>query len=181
MKNMKSSLTKIFIFTFGVAIGSAVTWKLVKTKYEQIANEEIESVKNIYRNKEYQQDIKNYDMVKSNEDLKEYNVIVKENYNKIPKVPNTQSKPYVISPDKYGELDGFKMLDLTYYADGFLVDDQDELVNNIEEIIGWENLNHFDEYEKDAVHVRNDELKIDCEIFRDVRNYRDVVKEEQEE
>ena len=44
----KSILSKVFIFAVGAAIGSAVTWKLVKTKYEKIANEEIESVKEIY-------------------------------------------------------------------------------------------------------------------------------------
>ena len=38
----------VLIFAAGAAIGSAVTWKLIKTKYEQIANEEIESVKEFF-------------------------------------------------------------------------------------------------------------------------------------
>ena len=32
-----SMLTKVFIFTMGAAVGSLVTWKIVKTKYEKIA------------------------------------------------------------------------------------------------------------------------------------------------
>lgn len=46
----RNMLCKIFLFTVGAAIGSAVTWKLVKTKYEQIAQEEIDSVKEEYAN-----------------------------------------------------------------------------------------------------------------------------------
>lgn len=42
---MNKKLLNVLIFTVGAAIGSAVTWKVVKTKYEQIAQEEIDSVK----------------------------------------------------------------------------------------------------------------------------------------
>lgn len=45
---MNNKIFNYFMFTVGAAIGSAVTWKVVKTKYEQIANEEIASVKEEY-------------------------------------------------------------------------------------------------------------------------------------
>jgi hypothetical protein len=45
---MSSKLFNVVLFTAGVAIGSAVTWKILKTKYEQIAQEEIDSVKTEY-------------------------------------------------------------------------------------------------------------------------------------
>ena len=41
-------LNNFVIFAVGAAIGSAVTWKFVKTKYERIADEEIASVKERY-------------------------------------------------------------------------------------------------------------------------------------
>ena len=44
----RDTLCKFFLFTAGAAIGSVVTWKFVKTKYEQIAQEEIDSVKEEY-------------------------------------------------------------------------------------------------------------------------------------
>lgn len=44
----RDTLCKIFLFAAGAAIGSVATWKLVKTKYEQIAQEEIDSVKDEY-------------------------------------------------------------------------------------------------------------------------------------
>ena len=45
---MGDKIVKLLIFGVGAAIGSVVTWKLVKTKYKRIADEEIESVKKIY-------------------------------------------------------------------------------------------------------------------------------------
>ena len=38
---MNSSIKNLFIFAVGATIGSAVTWQLVKDKYESLANEEI--------------------------------------------------------------------------------------------------------------------------------------------
>ena len=52
----KSILNKAIIFAIGAAVGSVVTYKLVKTKYEQIANEEIEDVREYYRNKDNNSD-----------------------------------------------------------------------------------------------------------------------------
>lgn len=43
-----SALCKVLVFAAGAAIGSIITWKIVKTKYEQIAQEEIDSVKDEY-------------------------------------------------------------------------------------------------------------------------------------
>lgn len=46
---MNNKVFSAIMFTAGAAIGSAVTWKFIKTKYEQIAQEEIDSVKDEYR------------------------------------------------------------------------------------------------------------------------------------
>lgn len=45
----RDMLVKAFIFAAGAAIGSVVTWKVIKTKYEQISKEEIESVREEYQ------------------------------------------------------------------------------------------------------------------------------------
>lgn len=42
---MKKKLFNVFLFTAGAAVGSLVTWKVLKTRYEQIVQEEIASVK----------------------------------------------------------------------------------------------------------------------------------------
>lgn len=46
---MKKVLFNVFLVTVGAVIGSAVTWKVVKDKYERIAQEEIDSVKEEYQ------------------------------------------------------------------------------------------------------------------------------------
>ena len=46
---MNKTLCNVLLVTVGAAIGSLVTWKAVKTKYEQIAQEEIDSVKDEYK------------------------------------------------------------------------------------------------------------------------------------
>lgn len=45
---MNKTLFGVIAFAAGAAIGSVVTWKVVKTKYEQIADEEIQSVREEY-------------------------------------------------------------------------------------------------------------------------------------
>ena len=45
---MHKAVSYSLIFSTGVAIGSFVTWKMVKTKYERIAQEEIDSVKETF-------------------------------------------------------------------------------------------------------------------------------------
>ena len=41
-------MNKLFIFIVGAAVGSIVTWKLVKDKYEKIADDAIEDVKRVF-------------------------------------------------------------------------------------------------------------------------------------
>ncbi len=45
---MNKKIFGAIMFAVGAAIGSAVTWKVVKTKYERIADEEIDSVRDEY-------------------------------------------------------------------------------------------------------------------------------------
>lgn len=45
---MNSKIINVLVFTAGAAIGSAVTWKFLKDKYEKIVQEEIKSVKEVF-------------------------------------------------------------------------------------------------------------------------------------
>ncbi len=83
-------------------------------------------------------------------------------------------KPYVISPDVFGDADGYDVVSLNYYADGVLTDDWGDIIGNVDDIVGEESLTHFGEYENDSVFVRNDRLKTDYEILKDERNFSDI-------
>lgn len=54
------------------------------------------------------------------------------------------------------------------------MDEDGFIIKNVEEWVGKGSLDTFGEYEDDSVFVRNEELKMDIEILRDVRNYSDV-------
>lgn len=186
-----SKLSGFMLFVVGTAIGSAVTWQYTKKKYEQIAQEEINSVKETFSKKEYADEpIKvssNKSVVQTNEkpSVAEYAAKLHEqgytNYSgtekeKIKEKKESMDKPYVIAPEEFGDLEGCEKISLTYYADQVLADDNDELVDDVEDVVGFESLSHFGDYEDDSVFVRNDRLKCDYEILMDQRNYSDVVK-----
>lgn len=185
---MKSILSNVFIFAVGAAIGSAVTWKFVKTKYERIAQEEIDSVKEVFGRRRDTNIVEDdIEEVTEADDKKVVEEIITSagyvNYSKFDKsevknvTNNTnEKKPYVIPPDEFDELDGYEVISLTYYADGVLTDDYNEPIEDVEATVGRDSLTHFGEYEDDSVFVRNDTLMIDYEILADMRNYSDVVK-----
>lgn len=172
---MSEGLKNTIIFAVGAAIGSAVTWKVLKTKYEQIANEEIESVKETYREKMGINDTED----ESDEEIDEYDVdvqkladIISKNGYSEEEVDENMGKPYVISPDEYDEND-YETETLYYYPDGVLTDMYDNIVRDVEGTVGKESLTRFGEYEDDSVFVRNDKLGIDYEILLQPDNYKD--------
>lgn len=182
----KEVIGYIFAFSLGAAAGAAVSWKLLKTKYEQIAQEEIDSVKKIFSERQSEVtegDTENTDNKKLNVeelpvnsvekfDIEQYKNNIKNfNYGEAEKV----TKPYVIKPDEYDTLDGYDHDFLTYYSDGVLADDYDEPIEDVDAVVGIESLKHFGEYEEDILHVRNERDKIDYEITLDSRKFSDII------
>lgn len=155
--------------------------KTVKSKYEQLSRDEIESVKAAY-SKRAQKIEEDPIKVEEKTDVEECTTIAdKLGYSTDSNKETDSSMIYVISPDEFSELGDFKTESLTYYADKVLTYDTDEIVENINDVVGLDSLNHFGEYEDDSVFVRNVALKTDFEICLDQRNYSDVVGSPQEE
>ncbi len=90
---------------------------------------------------------------------------------------NTSDGPVIICPDDYGEIPNYEQLSWIYFADHILTDDDYSLITNYEKWIGAGALQHFGEYEDDAIHVRNDKLKCYIEVVIDSRLYASVVAE----
>ncbi len=185
----------IFSLTFiaGAAVGSATTWYLLKDRYAEIAQEEIDSVKEIFARREQErkdesvkktvaEGIKNVD--KNKPELKEYAEKLKktgyvrysDRAQKADVEPEELDKPYVIPPEQFGDNEDYEQISLTYYADRVLTDENDEIIEDVEETVGFESLDHFGEYEDDSVFVRNDARKCDYEILLDQRTYSEVAK-----
>ena len=170
---MSKGLTNLVIFAAGSILGSVATWYLVKTKYEQRADEEIESVKAKLANR-FEEPVEK-DESPTNEEVDEYNTKVKEtgyfNYSNRNEVVLEKERPYVISPDEFGEIEEYETRSLVYYSDKILTDDDNNIIDDVEDVVGCDSLNHFGEYEDDSVFVRNDHLMIDYEILLDQRRY----------
>ena len=185
---MSSKVMNTVIFAVGAAVGSAVTWKLVKDKYEKLAQEEIDSVKEVFSKRKSETESQDEteepeagkDVMSKDSTIVEYaDLLRKQGYNNNlnkkgkEKESDEMKEPYVITPDEFVDGEEYEKITLIYYADNVLADEDDDLVNNVEDIIG-DALSHFGEYEEDAVYVRNEQLRAEYEILKDLRTYAEV-------
>ena len=192
----KDLLSKVLLFISGACVGSVVTWKLVEKKYQQIAQEEIDSVKEAlgyFNDSETEVEPKSKDeddeddeddqFDRDTESAKEElaNICKEQGYDyngistKEGEEEMAENKPYVIAPSEFDE-NGYKTKTLFYYNDDVVTDDRGKVLseNSIEKLIGKESLTTFGQYESDSVFVRNDDLKTDYEILADERNYHEM-------
>lgn len=86
----------------------------------------------------------------------------------------TGDYPYIIEPSDFGSIEDYGQQTLIYYTDGYLADaDTDELLDDAEEKVGWENLDEIGKYEEDALHICNDEYECYYEILRSDKKYKE--------
>lgn len=185
-------MNKVFIFALGAAAGSLITWRVVVEKYKRIADEEIESVMNYYKNreKEVNESVETPDDIDIDDidddmdadvdnDREDYANKVKDlGYNSETEIYMTEPgvdhiEPYVISPDEFGECDGYFTKSWTYYADFVLTDEMGDIVDEPEAVIG-DALEHFGEYEEDSVYVRNENTECDYEILKHEKTFSEI-------
>ena len=186
---MNSKVAFIIGSVVGVGIGVAGTYSYFKDKYEKLAEEDFNSRRVFDEDKtdepvepvvEKTADSRTVDKPS----IAEYAAILQKegyvNYNDMQDKKQKQEiavdRPYVIQPSDFGEFDDYEKISLTYTADGVLLDDMNEIVDDIEETVGEDSLEHFGEYEDDSVYVRNDAKKCDYEILLDQRNYQEIFE-----
>lgn len=175
---MNNKLVGILSFAVGGAVGFAAANKLMKDKYEQLVQDEIDSVKAAFR-KEHPLPEKKERPKPTEKERKAYSEYTAKLGYTEEKKPAPVQEPHIISPEEFGDQDEYDEISLTYYADGTVTDDNDRAMSEdeVEETIGKESLTHFGEYEDDSVFVRNDRLKADYEVLIDQRSYADVLRE----
>ena len=200
---------KALYFAFGVAVGAGASWYFWKEYHRKRADEEIQSVKEAFASKKAEEvksekkevqmtvdleaDSVAYEKERQSK-LQDYRAMVRESGyrsrtspkdlleddpNEPPPGDNV-TKPYVIRPEEFDTLDNYDAVCYTYYADGVLVDeDEDPLeIPEIATAIGLDFASHFGDYDADSVHIRNDLRHIDYEIVRDLRKYGDFHESE---
>lgn len=181
----------IVTFAVGAAIGSAATYFIVNKKFEKLVQEEIKSVKEAFKRteceKEVEEIVEEPDKVADDEmeyeddeeyfvreeERDEYEELVEDNEYGVRKHQAYFNKPYVISPDEFGDMEDYETVGAAYYVDEVFANERGVRLD-VEETISQKNLNYFGEYEEDMLYVRNPETKTDYEIFLDPRKYSEV-------
>ena len=190
---MNSKLFNIAMFTMGVAIGSLVTWKIMKDRCERTIQDEVSAFKNDWvkmtreDNAEYSVDDENDDSIDEDadeddeyddDDYSEYHTLAHSyDYNceegggdEVPYV----NGPYVITPEEFGGERDFDHWCLSYHSDGVLADTYG-VKFDVEETIGEDALDHFGDYAEDVVHIRNERLQCEYEVVKDPRTYDEAM------
>lgn len=181
----------LLIFAAGLAVGAVAGAVLVKNKVLADAKAEVEEVREYYRsargkvNREDNEEVE--EVAKKEYELKDIQVKDEPktgltNYSQITKMYMSKDEhkapmyddPFVIDPSEFGENPEYDTMTLTYFADGVLVDDVDDVIDEPDIVVGLENLKVFEEFGATSVYVRNDIYKTDYEIIRDDWNYSDL-------
>lgn len=178
----------LLIFAAGLAVGAVTGALVIKNKVLADAKAEVEEVREYYRSKQQERGIKEVEEtkeeVKEAEEAKEETVKFDRNtyvnYNKMAREYQTSKDstfaddPYIIDPEEFGENPEYDTMTLTYFADGVLVDDVDDLVDEPDVVVGLENLKVLGDYGATSVYVRNDIYRTDYEVIKDDWNYSDI-------
>lgn len=179
-------MNKALCFIFGAIAGTALGYYIARQRCE----EEIESVKEAFREDSEREE----SSVDENPDrepidpsvrpaVKEaidyMNTVRKAGYTAAPDPADEDEVsdiPYEITPNEFGDIE-YEEVELVMFVDDVLADgDTYERVEDVDNVVGEDNLQKFGHYEEDRVCVRNDRLKCDYEIIRDERTYEQAYK-----
>lgn len=183
-------MKNVIIFAVGAGVGSLLTWMFIKDKYKQIADEEIESVVQRFKDRRRMEVEKEepIEPVKVDNTVAQYNSIIDtmdysvtrdyaetdDIYTVKVEVGEEILKPEIIDADEFGDMEGYDTDTLTYYSDGIIANDDGNLVLEHKTLIG-DALQHFDE--NNLVYVRNANELCDYEIYKDDKTYAEVFGE----
>lgn len=115
-----------------------------------------------------------------------YPDVIDEDYHEDDELPEDppendlqSEKPFVISREEFDEgYPHFDKITITYYAeDDVLADEQDEIITDIEAVVGYDSLSRFGDMSDDdcVVYVRNGRLGADYEIILVQESYAESV------
>ena len=186
---MNATMKNLLLLAIGAGIGSLVTYRLLKDKYEALIDEEIESVKETFSRRtipvydeldngltqeEYEEGLGHLEYKRPARERTAYNHISRPEEAD----ENEILAPYVIHVVEYHESNlHFDKSTIYYYdLDDTLVDENEEPIADVDAIIG-DGLMRFGDGsdDPDIVYVRNEKLGIDYEVIRVEKSYQETV------
>ena len=179
-------------FALSALVGSGISWCVLKNRYEEEINECLqekrkEAAEERREEKKAEKSVRDKidaralnnkpSIIEYAEKLKNEGYTTKYTNTERPVVKDTEpdDEPDVIPPETFmeGHEKGYEQIGLTYYADGVLADDGDEILEDADSIVG-DFAEHYGDYEDDVVYVRNEARETDYEICKDNRTYEEV-------
>ncbi len=180
---MNEKVVRVLFFGMGTLTGVALTLILAKRKSRDLEFEEEISFGDILDCRDQMpktdEPLSESPILSTKEEPIDYSAIIKQHYTKTNTTDNHDSqKPYPISPDEYGEMEDYEPLNLYLYTDHVLTDTEFEIITDIEGTIGCDAIDKLDEYEENAIYIRNPVIKCDYEILLNNEDYMDAMNEE---
>lgn len=184
---MSSMIKNVLIFGAGAIIGSICSIQMVKERLKEDAEIEIAEMRAYYRNK--MKENKEEETITKEEEFEPIEEVIEKEERimeeiiqdkgyvnqKEEEVSDTYDIPYVINEEDYGSEEDYDTEVLTYFADKVLVDEVDEIIEDMDTVVGLGNLSIFEEFEgAKVVYVRNDIYKTDFMICKDDWNHSDL-------
>lgn len=161
-------LSKVLIFATGATIGSLATWAVMKSKY-RYACEKNEDIEETIKMEPAERLVPEQELA-DEQTMIQYNKLVNDSgYSGVVEQKEEDDdveKPYMIPPEEFDELDGYKTVTLYWYENRTLVDEMENEIDDPEDIIGYDALKYFEVFNDDSLYVRNDARKTDYEILR---------------
>jgi hypothetical protein len=186
----------------GVTATYFITRKLLETKYEKLANSEIDQMREHFRKRALAKEPKpelsdigrvtepykgNSDIpmpvipesIKPNVPVPPRGRTVEHGWDyEVEKALRSEDRPYIIHVDERHEREDYEEITLTYYAgDDILCDHEDKIVDDQDRVVGLTNLDKFGHGSdsKDVVYIRNEYLTLDIEVCRSDKSYAEEV------
>lgn len=177
----------VLSFLLGAAAGSFGAWRLLKKKYAEKADKEIESVKSAYE-KAYGKSQEHTtpsgtvtetgakDDQESDPLAEKYHAIL-QRYSGGREEPETDL-PYVILPEDYEDLYDYNLVELILFCDGVLTDTMYEEIDDkaLLYLIGAAGSIRG----RDEFYIRYDSRRCDYDITRDNRTYAEALGDGEE-
>ena len=172
---MNSKAQGALLLLSSMVISSVLTYLLTKAKYEKrtLPKPDIQETKMTKSNKEIELEQNNSqeDIVTKYADkyIRKNSELTRDYAPEQEKRPEIEFIDYDIfntDDDKYDKV-GF-----TLFSDGVLVNEQNKIVTDYQNNVGYEAVQYFDDHEVNGtVWVRNHKWEMDYEIVRDPRSY----------
>lgn len=209
-------LEKLLYLIIGGVSGSLVTGFIMKSKYENSKDEDIEEIRQAMLEGIRKDERKNgkHDDDADDDAVEDIETLKKISSNKVNQVKQAREKPdmknilekngyreepdfddeddedefeeeelddseppfseetdiTIITEEEFGEYRDYEKQYLFYLRDKTLVDDQGNMIDDVDEYVGFDSIHQFNEYDDNHVYVRNYRLKTDFDIYRDTEH-----------